>query len=119
MPPYKKPSAAERKTAQEQAISLVLTGSRNLLIPLFNAEYVYVNHPVKLQTLHVKVLGPVWDTLMVDLHQYGLLPSVAKELDILAEKNVDSAKWQTVSAAFRSKYVSELTPVESTAKTSK
>lgn len=119
MPPYKKPSAVERKTAQDQAISLVLTGGRNLLIPLFNAEYVYINHPVQLKTLHVKVLGPTWDTLMVDLHQYGLLPSVARELDILAETNVDSAKWQTISAAFRSKYVSELTPVDSAVKNSK
>ena len=100
MPPYKKPSAVQRKTAQEQAISLVLTGARNLLVPLFNAEHVYVNHPVALQ--------------MTDLAQYGLLPRIAEELDTLAETNVDAAKWQIISATFRSKYALELAPVDDT-----
>ncbi len=114
MPPYKKPSAVQRKTAQEQAISLVFTGARNLLVPLFNAEHVYVNNPVTLKTTHVKVLSPQWDALVTDLAQYGLLPRIAEELDILAETNVDAAKWKIISATFRSKYATELAPVDDT-----
>lgn len=119
MPPYKKLSAVQRKSAQEHAISLVLTGARNLLIPLFNAEYVYLSHPVSLKTIHVKVLSPQWGELMTDLNQYGLLPRIAEELDIMAETNVDAAKWKLISATFRSKYAIERAPIDNTPAVSK
>lgn len=51
---------------------------------------------------------------MTDLAQYGLLPRIAQELDTLAETNVDAAKWEIISATFRSKYALELAPVDTT-----
>ena len=114
MPPYKKQSSVQRKSQQEQAISLVLSGARNLIVPLFNAEYVYLNHPLSAKTIHVKVLSPLWDELMTDLNQHGLLPRIAEELDILSEVNVDAAKWKSISATFRSKYAIETALVKDT-----
>jgi len=101
VPPFKNKPA--RKSETDSAISLFKSGTRNLLIPLFEARNVYFNHPLDRTSVRISTQsGPQWDAMVTEVKNLGLLPRLAEELDELALSiPADAEKWAAIAAAFR------------------
>jgi len=122
VPPFKnksKPARKSDKSEQDSAISLFKSGTRNLFIPLWQAQAVYFNHPLKRTSVRVPTQfgrndefyahGPHWDGMVAEVKTLGLLPRMAEELDSLAlSVYADADKWKAIAVAFRLAHAADL-----------
>lgn len=89
-------STGKRSVRKEQtATQLALTSSYNMMIPLYEAAYVYVVHPTTRDLMHFSTSSESFLVLMKELFDLGVGPRIVREF---AEFAVIDIRWESVAS---------------------
>ena len=83
----------ERKV--QTAAQAALTSPYNIMIPLFEAAYVYVAHPTTRKLMHLSTSSEAFLAVMKELFDLGVGPRLVREF---AEFELLDARWEAVAA---------------------
>ena len=98
-PPKKKKVVTEEKTTEESLFLAEKNSTYNTLIPMLDAEYVRVRHPVLKIDIHMSTKSQQFMDIFKEFSEKGLGEKLEKELTFFAE-NYD-AKWFNVLNSVR------------------
>lgn len=91
----RKPVGKKTERKEQSAAQSTLTSAYNTMIPLFEASYVYVAHPVSRKLLHHSTSSAAFLDLMKELFEFGIGARLMREFEEFA---VIDPRWSDVAA---------------------
>jgi len=86
-----KAAVVDSRKPEEIAVQSALTSIYNILVPIVDAKYIYIKHPILQKTLHFSTTSPNFFSTINELTEKGLGVKLRKEITFFAE-TID-AKW--------------------------
>lgn len=106
----RKPAGKKSERKEQSAAQTALTSPYNTMIPLFEAAYVYVAHPVTRKLIHCSTSSEKFLDLMKEIFDLGAGPRIMREF---AEFSVIDSRWNDVADRVRAHV--EAVPVDGSA----
>lgn len=96
MPAPKQKQPVDKRTPEEIAFQSAANSNYNTCIPMLDAEYIRITHPLTKLDYHVKTDSQAFYDIFAELSSKGLKDKLVSELTSFSE--LYDAKWSTVLA---------------------
>jgi len=93
-PVKKKVVIVDKRSPEEIAIQSAMHSNYNIIIPLFNGDYVYINNPLTQKTVHLGTSSETFFEMFLGLCEKGLTEKLRGEVSSFSKESDD--KWAQV-----------------------
>ena len=90
----KKIAIVDKRSPEEIAIQSAMNSNYNIITPLFNGDYAYINNPLTQKTVHLRTNSEAFFEMFMELCEKGLTQKLRGEVSSFSRDYDD--KWAQV-----------------------